>query len=713
MAIELEAIQGIIKLKDEYTETLETVHKNLEKFGGQHASWVTNLVSGEALVATAFVAAGVVVGAELVKLGNEAEEVGATIGRMAMTFNVPVDALSDLRFAIIAAGGDFDTFGNSMFMFQKRLEDNSDAVDKGLQKLGLSVREIRELRPDEQFLKISDAVRSAGTDVNKSAVAFEIFGRQGREILPLLLKPLADLTEESEKLGASWSEKEVEAAKAFRFELTKLAAETEETWTVLGREVAPVTNELTIAWGRMKLALANVALTAVDLVSLKPVAGWLGDNALAAEQAAVKQDVINKAMSLGAAEGIKYGEAVKFVNERFAPLHESVDKAATKLEELRNQAFIPLTAVQESEILELTKFGVSLKDVAELTGTNVTAVKTYVEAHKEQEAAIKKTAAAAEEWAKIMSDLNSVGKNAKDTLDGISGTVVEAVKFYLQAGVSQGELAKAYDLTNTQIHNIDESLKSETETVKKAQKIHDDWIKTLAAVESGSRSFQQQIDSIDGSIVDWAEHLLQSGVAAKDVAAYYGLTDDQVKALEQDLQAASSATAQLAGANAASAQAVNANANAVKKLSSELTALSKVSAGGSFDVNKTNIGTTAQSFGLNQGDVTAWAKLGYSFSQILQFAKQGPPPAGTPAGPGPRIPGFEEGGVVMVGERGPEPVRLPFGSTVFPNGTPLSSTAGSQRTQVNHIYINDTLRSAANKVGDEILRKTGALFGTN
>jgi hypothetical protein len=585
-------------------------------------------------------------------------------------------------------------------------------VDKGLNKLGLSVAELKQLRPDEQLLKVSDAFRSAGTEVNKSAVAFEIFGRQGKEILPTLLKPLTDLSEESEKLGHLWSDAEVAAAKAFGAEVRHSATLTKEAWEDVGRTVAPLTNELTLAWDRLKLASANVALAAVELISLKPIADYLGNDALEAETAAAKLDTVNKALEAGAPAGIKYGEAVKFLNEHFSQSGEVIDRAAVKLDELRNQAYIPLTAVQEQEILELNKFGQSMKDIAELTGTNVVAVKTLIDAHKEQEAAIKKTAEAAKEWQKIMDDLNSVGRTHKETLDSVSGTVVEAIKFYLQAGISQQELAKAYGLTNAQVKEIDGSLKEETESTKKAQKAAEDWAKVLTAVASGSMTFQQQIDSIDGSIVSWAEHLLQSGVSARDVAAYYGLTDDQVKALEQDLHAAANATAQLAGANAASANAVNANANAVKKLSSELGSLAKASSA-SFDVNKTNLGSTAASFGLNQGDVTAWAKLGYSFSQILQFAKQGPPPPGTPTGPGPKIPGFAEGGLVMVGENGPEPVRLPFGSSVYPSGTPLSATGGASRSQVNNIYINDTLRSAAGKVGDEILRKTGALFGSN
>jgi hypothetical protein len=262
---------------------------------------VGDVVPAMGSVGVAVGAAVTVVGlasVELMHLGSEAEAVGAKIGRMGSQFNIPVQNVSDLRFAVTAAGGDFDTFGDSMFTFQKRIEDNGDAVDKGLQKIGLSVESIKQLRPDEQFLAISDAVRASGSEVNKSAVAFEIFGKQGKEILPLLMKPLSDLTDESEKLGATWNDRDVAAARAFRSEVTKLGAETEEAWTVLGRTVAPITNEVTIGWDRMKLAIANVIVTvATSGDTLLNFVGLSKDWALASETAAAKQDVINKAIS--------------------------------------------------------------------------------------------------------------------------------------------------------------------------------------------------------------------------------------------------------------------------------------------------------------------------------------------------------------------------------------------------------------------------------
>jgi ABC-type transporter Mla subunit MlaD len=50
-----------------------------------------------------------------------------------------------------------------------------------------------------------------------------------------------------------------------------------------------------------------------------------------------------------------------------------------------------------------------------------------------------------------------------------------------------------------------------------------------------TQNWREKLDTIDGRIVDWAEHLLASGVSARSVATEYGLTAGQVRALEADL----------------------------------------------------------------------------------------------------------------------------------------------------------------------------------
>lgn len=715
MAIDIGAIQGLITLKDEYTETLEKVHHNLEKFGGEHTAWVQSLVSGQGLVATAFVAAGAVIGAELIALGNEAEQVGAQIGRMGLMFNVPVGAISDLRFAVIAAGGDFDTFGNSMFMFQKRIEDNGDAVDKGLQKLGLNIRDIRELRPDEQFLRISDAVRGAGENVNKSAVAFEIFGRQGRDILPLLLKPLSQLTEESEKLGASWTDREVTAAKEFRFELSKMAAEAEEAWISLGRDVAPVTNQLTLAWQRMKLAMANVALTAIELISLKPIAGWLGENALAAEEAGARQDVINKAMSLGAKEGIKYAEAVEFVNKAYGYESDSAEKATAKLKELREQAIVPLTSAQEDEILELNKFGVSVKEISDLTGVNVVAVKQLIDVTKEHAEEAKKAAAerVKAEEAAFKVEEKSIRETAKLWDDYFelrtkhSGTTIDT------------QIAGINAWFNEEVGKLDDSDKN--------------WQAHYDAIAAVAR------EKLNDVMVDWdflAEHSIEALQQQAEVARntyeemIFGSQHFTREALEAQLAKVHEAEDAARGLGDAFVESQHAAANAVdettikiRTLAGELITLEEAqkrqSQGGSsqipeltqFEIDRTPGGADALLDELDnlarqmaipvksEAEYYARLKIEVRYHQLLNAYDKLKTQAKR------KHTGFAEGGMVdiAVGEQGPEVVRVPLGSIVMPTG--MNGSAGSSGPSItNHYYVNGSAEDVARKISQIFMR---------
>jgi hypothetical protein len=75
---------------------------------------------------------------------------------------------------------------------------------------------------------------------------------------------------------------------------------------------------------------------------------------------------------------------------------------------------------------------------------------------------------AAKPFRDAMGELNSVGAGWKGTLDTIDGTVVEGIKFYLQAGVSQKALAEAYGLTDAQVKAVASALRDEADATRQA-----------------------------------------------------------------------------------------------------------------------------------------------------------------------------------------------------------------------------------------------------
>lgn len=189
---------------------------------------------------------------------------------------------------------------------------------------------------------------------------------------------------------------------------------------------------------------------------------------------------------------------------------------------------------------------------------------------------------------------------------------------------------------------------------------------------------------------------------------------EQLQKVKETSQAARSMGRDFVTAHVAATAAADGQTKSLDevRLAAEAAARAAGAISSSFQVTVANLSEQARSFGINPATALAWAKLGYSFEQILQLAKIGSPPPGTPQGPGPRIPGFQQGGTVMVGEGGPEIVRLPLGSQVFPTGTlPPGELPGNISLT---FHVNGTANDVAQQIKRVIMRELKSIkqFGS-
>jgi len=72
----------------------------------------------------------------------------------------------------------------------------------------------------------------------------------------------------------------------------------------------------------------------------------------------------------------------------------------------------------------------------------------------------------------------------------------------------------------------------------KAKAAADKWRALVADVNSAGADYKATLDQMDGAVVSWSQHLLQSGVPLDKVREYYALTSTQANALEKSLKAA-------------------------------------------------------------------------------------------------------------------------------------------------------------------------------
>lgn len=157
----------------------------------------------------------------------------------------------------------------------------------------------------------------------------------------------------------------------------------------------------------------------------------------------------------------------------------------------------------------------------------------------------------------------------------------------------------------------------------------------------------------------------------------------------------------------------------------EVTSKNLASAVSSLRFGATN--TSGQAF---VGGALNLAKEGFSFAEIVSILNGGP--KGKPQGP--RIPGFQVGvrgwggGWAMVGERGPEILKLPAGSSVIPlpqeavpspttSSMPMTTSVGASKsvnTQVNHFHVYGTDESSVRRMGNILMQqlKQGRMLPT-
>ena len=372
--------------------------------------------------------------------------------------------------------------------------------------------------------------------------------------------------------------------------------------------------------------------------------------------------------------------------------------------------------------------GVSQHSLAVAYGLTATQVHAIAMARQEdekearaQEAAAKKTAATelwaatqtTETWAKVYQDkadmyASDAQKNdaraqyeyeravAEGQKRGVTDTAYYQAKWALYEVDKEkflaAEVAKSYtskeelQATADNLRNVYEEMLSSSQTYTQAER--DLAKQRWQDAEQQARNWEATVDSALGSTSTAFTALGKNGVAvftslqsALDAFAQ-GLDDTKIK---------------------------------VRLLDGELVtlqqAVDRFNAGGSITYDLSNVAGVENYRKLNPGatislsdaQIIAMVSAGATLQSLIQAGYINPYGAYTQGGSA--FPHAAEGGLVKVGERGPEIVRLPGNSIVYPSGT----SAGSGMTNIYHIYVNGTAEEAAAKIEKILMQKLKAI----
>lgn len=501
-----QAVEGLEKRGGEFGQAFSAAFQGLDIQGllndplGEAASIAEGFVEFLPPMAQGAVAAAAAIGAMATAsfaLANAAADVGENLGDIAAKTGATVPEISRLSNAAAVAGVDLNTVSSAIFNMNKAMAERPVEFGEGLRAIGISAQQFNELRQDEKFYAVARALEATTNAGTKAKVGSDLLGRSYVE----LAGDLGDILSAQEQIEGMdvWTTAQAAQAEAFQMAVNKLKLEFQGTALAIGRDLIPMMTE--------------VVKSFKDIPAIQNYAGSLALVRAAFDELDTRVRTFQGTIAAT------------------APPVEGADKVVAGL-----------TATVQANAFALQ----SGATAAERTAFGMERLK---EMTKEDEEASRAAAAEKKKFAEAMAELDAAGEGWQGTLQNMNGDVVEAIKYYLDAGVSQAALATAFGRTAVEIKAVAAARKAEGEAAKEQEKLVTDSLKaTMDAQaeydrtvrEGSNNTTQAQIENIYRVADEQINALARQGIATEESWNLILKTADEnirqltQKTLEQD-----------------------------------------------------------------------------------------------------------------------------------------------------------------------------------
>lgn len=204
------------KLGKGFDAGLNAASKKLQSWGSTVSkAGLGTIAAGSALLAPLALATKM-----FTDMGSQMVDASARTG-------VGVKALSELAYAAEQTGTSFEDveigLKRSGVLMTEAAHGGKEAQET-LQRLGLTIADLANLSPDEQFSRLAEAITGIQNPTERAAMAVKLFGKSGTILLPMI-KDLDTLREHARALGIVMSKEDAEAADRFGDSMADLWAQ--------------------------------------------------------------------------------------------------------------------------------------------------------------------------------------------------------------------------------------------------------------------------------------------------------------------------------------------------------------------------------------------------------------------------------------------------------------------------------------------------------
>ena len=171
-------------------------------------------------------------GSAFVSMSTEALKSMDDLTKLAQSTGVAVEQLSALTYAADLSGVSQDQLGTAFVRLSRNISDANQGIgeaQKGFDALGISVKNADgTLKSADTVLgEVAGKFATFADSTEKTALAVNLFGRSGADLIPLLnagSEGIAEMTDEARELGLVFSQEAGKQAEQFNDNLTRLNA---------------------------------------------------------------------------------------------------------------------------------------------------------------------------------------------------------------------------------------------------------------------------------------------------------------------------------------------------------------------------------------------------------------------------------------------------------------------------------------------------------
>jgi hypothetical protein len=214
---------------------------------------------------------------------------GEEIAKLSKITGLAAEELSRMGYAADQVDVSLESIAGGMGIFEKGLfniqngSKESQNFANALKALGLNMEALKGKTPEAQLQLISDKFQTLKTATDREGVAMDLFGRSGKELIPVLdlgSAGLASMAQKADALGITMSGADADAAEQFSQSMKDVHAAVQGLENAIGSALAPTLTALakdlaegTAGLGRFAGAHRDAIIAITALGGVLTVAG--------------------------------------------------------------------------------------------------------------------------------------------------------------------------------------------------------------------------------------------------------------------------------------------------------------------------------------------------------------------------------------------------------------------------------------------------------